>query len=320
MVRPFGIKLVSLSNGDLRGALKDMRKTDEIEFLVGVDGGGSGTRALLARRDGTLLGRGEAGPSALGQGVDAAWIQIRLAVQAAFADAGQAPPDWRQCALGAGLSGASIQAWRDDFLARNIGFAHLVLESDCFTTLLGAHGGHPGAIVASGTGSVGEVLRPDGTRRIVGGWGFPLGDEGSGAWLGQRAVQLAQAASDGRAPVGELARLVWASCGADRASLQAWCRQAGQFAFARLAPDVFACADGDPAAARLLDEAVAALNALALALDPAGDLPLAVCGSVGRRLAGRLAPELRRRYVEAAGDAASGALTLIGRAMAIPGR
>lgn len=295
-----------------------MPKADEIEFLIGVDGGGSGTRALLAGRDGSPLGSGQAGPSALGQGIDAAWTQLRLAIQAAFADAGVALPEWRRCALGAGLSGATIRAWREEFLARNIGFACLVLESDCFTTLLGAHGGQPGAIVASGTGSVGEALRADGCRRIVGGWGFPFGDEGSGAWLGQRAVQLAQAAIDGRAPAGELVRQVWATCGADRPTLQTWCRQAGQFAFAQLAPGIFACADRDPAAARLLDEAVAALTTLALALDPPGDLPLALCGSVGQRLSGRFPPELRRRYVEAAGDSTSGALTLIQRFVESP--
>lgn len=296
----------------------NMRMADEIEFLIGIDGGGSGTRSLLSDRNGSLLGRGQAGPSALGQGVDAAWVQLRLAVQAAFADAGLALPAWRQCALGAGLSGAGIQSWRQAFLSGNIGFAHLVLESDSFATLLGAHGGCPGAIVAAGTGSVGEALYADGSRRIVGGWGFPYGDEGSGAWLGLQAVRQAQFAIDGRAPVGDLVRQVWRICGAERPALQTWSRQAGQFAFAQLAPIVFACADGDAAAAAILDQAVAALNTLALALDPPGELPLTVSGSVGLRLAGRLAPELRSRCVAAAGDAASGALTLIRRAMESP--
>jgi len=290
-----------------------MREADEVEFLIGADGGGSGTRALLASRDGVVVGRGKAGPSALGQGIDAAWVQLRLAIQAAFADAGMALPALQQCALGAGLSGAGTQAWRNEFLSRNIGFAELVLETDCFAMLLGAHGGRPGAIVAAGTGSVGEALRADGTRRMVGGWGFPLGDEGSGAWLGQRAVQLAQSAIDGRAPAGDLVRQVWAICGADRPSLQAWSRNSGQFAFAQLAPGVFACAETDAQAARLLDDAAAALNSLARALDPGGELPLTVCGSIGQRLVGRLAPEIRDRCVAASGDATHGALTLIQR-------
>lgn len=289
---------------------------DQIDFLIGVDGGGSGTRALVADRDGVVLGRGQAGPSALGQGVTQAWRQLRLASEAAFADAGMSTPDWQRCALGAGLSGASIQAWREEFLAHDLGVQYLVLETDCFTTLLGAHAGLPGAIVAAGTGSVGEVLRADGSRRIVGGWGFPMGDEGSGAWLGWRAVQLAQAAIDRRVPAGDLVRRVWAHCGADRAKLQAWCRQAGQFAFAQLAPLVFDGASTDRTATRLLDEAAAALASLAVALDPEGELPLAFCGSVGQLLTTRLPPELLARCVAAAGEPARGALTLVQRHLA----
>jgi glucosamine kinase len=293
-----------------------MPKTDQIEFLLGVDGGGSGTRALLVRRDGPLLGRGQAGPSALGQGIAPAWVQVQLAIQAAFADAGLAVPAWQRCALGAGLSGASIAPWRSEFLARSMGYARLAVDTDSFIMVLGAHGGGPGAIVAAGTGSVGEVLRVDGSRHLAGGWGFPIGDEGSGAWLGLRAVQLAQCAIDGRAPAGDLVRQVWAICGADRSALQAWCRQAGQFAYAQLAPAVLAAADSDPVAAQLLDQAAAALDALALALDPPGELPLTLCGSIGLRLAGRLSPEVRRRCVPAAGDPADGALTLIRQALA----
>src|SRR5438132_14213576 len=169
-----------------------------IEFLVGVDGGGTATRALVARRDGPVLGHGQAGPSALGQGIASAWTQIEIAIGNAFTAAGLPVPVWERCALGAGLSGVSNRPWRDEFVARNTGFATLIAETDSFAMLVGAHGGKPGAIVAAGTGSIGEVLRPDGTRFCVGGWGFPVGDEGSGDWLGLRAVRLAQCAMDGR--------------------------------------------------------------------------------------------------------------------------
>jgi glucosamine kinase len=284
-----------------------------VEFLIGVDGGGTATRALLARRDGTVIGQGQAGPSALGQGIAAAWIQVQLAISNAFATAGLPVPPWERCALGAGLSGVSNRPWRDEFVARNVGFARLEAETDSFTMLLGAHGGAPGAIVAAGTGSIGEVLRPDGSRFSVGGWGFPVSDEGSGAWLGLRAVRLAQCAMDGRINAGTLVRHVWATCGGDRDALQAWCDHAGQFAYAQMAPAVFNAEASDPAAAHLLSRAVGSLEAIALALDPQGGLPLTVCGSIGRRLAGRMSPAVRSRLVEAADGPAAGALTLIRR-------
>ncbi len=281
------------------------------EYLLGVDGGGTGTRVLLAARHGAVLAQASAGPSALGQGVAAAWQQIVVAAQAAFASAGLAVPHWSLCAVGAGLSGANNQPWADEFLATNPGFNRLVLESDAFTALLAAHGGKPGAMVAAGTGSIAEALYADGSRRQVGGWGFPTGDEGSGAWMGLRAMAYAQQAMDGRATAGPLAQRIHVQCGRDREALQRWSASAGQFEFAQLAPLVFECAQHDAVAHALLAQAAAAIADMARALDPQGALPLAIYGSVGRQLIPHLAPGLRNRCVESPQDAVHGALRLV---------
>jgi glucosamine kinase len=283
-----------------------------IAFLLGVDGGGTGTRALVVRRaDGAVLGRGEAGPSALGQGIAPAWRAVQHAIGKAFESAGMAQPPWSQCALGAGMSGVHNPQWRDAFLTTHPGFAKMALDTDGYTMLLGAHGGQPGVMIAVGTGSVGEALRRDGAHVGVSGWGFPSGDESSGAWLGLRAMRIAQCAMDGRLPAGNLAQAVWRHCGQQRDALQAWCGQAGQFAYAQLAPLVFDSAASDPAAEQLLQQAAADLAQMAQALDPQGDLPLAVCGSVGKMLLGRLPTALQGRCVEAQQDATGGAILLI---------
>lgn len=281
------------------------------EFLFGVDGGGTSTRAVVARADGHVLGRGAAGPSALGQGVAQAWRNIELACRRALETAGLHHVAWEQCALGAGLSGAGNAQWRQAFLAADIGFAHLALDSDSLALLLGAHAGKPGAILIAGTGSVAEALLPGGTRRLVGGWGFPVGDEGSGAWLGLEAMRHVQAALDGRERAGALARHVWDVCGGDRAALHAWCDRAGQFGYAQLAPAVFDAEERDPAAAQLLHRAAEALGALARAVDPSGSLPLCVGGSVAKRLALRLPTAVRARVVAPARPADEGALLLV---------
>lgn len=284
--------------------------------LIGIDGGGTGTRARLISAQGALLGYGEAGPSALARGVEAAWAQVQLAVSRAGAAAGLAELQGEDCALGLGLAGANVRALAESFVQAAPAYAGLVLDSDAYTALLGAHGGRPGAIVAAGTGSVGEALHADGRRIEVGGWGFPVGDEGSGAWLGLRAMRHAQQAADGRVAAGALARAVWQVAGSDTQTLLAWCVGAGQTRYAELAPLVFDTAPEDAMAERLLGHATRALEAMARALDPAGTLPLALMGSVGRRLAPRLAPELRERCVEPQGDAAEGALHLIRRHLA----
>ncbi|KAK0359944.1 hypothetical protein LTR94_029266, partial [Friedmanniomyces endolithicus] len=73
------------------------------------------------------------------------------------------------CAIGLGLAGVHNKEWAAAFRAANPGYAALTLDTDAFSTLMGAHGGRPGAIVAIGTGSVGEALRADGARVEVGG-------------------------------------------------------------------------------------------------------------------------------------------------------
>ena len=285
-----------------------------VEFLIGVDGGGSGTRALLAHAQGrAVLGHGEAGPSALGQGIAQAWRHVELAIRRAFRNADIETPPWQRCAVVAALSGVSNPPWRDAFLAADPGFARLEAETDSFAMLLGALGGRPGSIVAAGTGSIGEVLRPDGTRCTVGGWGFPVGDEGSGAWLGLHAGRQAQCALDGRVKPGPLVRYVFSHCGRHRDALQAWCDHAGQFEFAQLAPAVFEYETVDAFAAQLLDRAAASIESIAWALDPKGLLPVALAGSIGQRLAPRLTPELRERLVPAADGPAAGALMLARR-------
>jgi glucosamine kinase len=286
-----------------------------VDYLIGVDGGGSGTRVLVQRQTGALVGSGAAGPSALGQGVAKAWRNIEIAVRAAFDQAGLAQPAWGRCALAAGLSGVSHRPLREQFLAADPGLARLEAETDSFTMLLGAHGGKPGAVLIAGTGSIAEALHADGSRATVGGWGFPVGDEGSGAWLGLQAVRQGQAALDGRANAGPLARRVWMHCGDERETLQAWCADAGQCEYAQLARAVFDTEAQDPVAAALLQGAVAALEDLALAIDPRGRLPLAASGSIAERLAPRLRPAVRGRLVPARDKAVAGALTLIRQAL-----
>jgi glucosamine kinase len=200
---------------------------------------------------------------------------------------------------------AQLQA----FVAADPGVARFALITDGLAGLLGAHGGRPGALLISGTGSVAEALLEDGTRRMTGGWGWQIGDEGSGAWLGQQAMKIAQAAFDDRAPRGSLADSVYAVAGPTREALLAFCAQAGQGGYAGLARLVFDNEASDPAAAALLNAAARALDALALAVHPT--LPLALAGSVALRLSARLSPTLQARRVEPQGDAAAGALWLI---------
>ncbi len=220
-----------------------------IDYLIGVDGGGTNTRVRLARRDGTELATGSSGASGLRHGIDKAWRAVLAATGQAFATIGIDTIPMAACAIGLGLAGVHNKEWAAAFHAANPGFGALVLDTDGFTTLMGAHGGRPGAIVAIGTGSVGEALRADGTRVEVGGWGFPAGDEASGAWMGLRAIGHVQQVLDGRTEGGAFADAVIAACGGARDPIQVWLGHATQTDYAGLARFVVAHGASDPVAA-----------------------------------------------------------------------
>jgi glucosamine kinase len=284
-----------------------------IDYLIGVDGGGTGTRARLARfsPDGAIeLAQGGSGPSGLGLGVARAWAAVQDAVGHAFAAAGIEQPPFERMAIGLGLAGVHNGQWAQAFVDADPGYAALRLETDAFSTLLGAHGGKPGAIVAIGTGSVGEVLLADGTRREVGGWGFPAGDEASGGWIGLAAINHIEQVLDGRRPGSAFADAVVKACGGNRAAIQVWLGQATQTTYASLAPLVLHHAD-DPAARAILTKAGAEAAAIARALDPDGTLPLALCGGLGAALRDWLPPALAARARAPEGDSARGALKMI---------
>jgi len=281
-----------------------------IDYLLGVDGGGTGTRVRLALADGTGLSQGAGGPSGLSLGIHRAWDAVQQAAGAAFAAAGIEQPPLERVAIGLGLAGVHNKQWAAEFVAANPGYAAIRLETDAFTTLMGAHGGAPGAIVAIGTGSVGEVLFADGSRREVGGWGFPAGDEASGGWIGLRAIGHIEQVLDGRREPGAFADSIIEACGGNRDAIQVWLGKATQTAYASLAPLVLRHADTPVARAILLD-AGAEVARIAQALDPEGRLPLALCGGLGAALRDFLPSGLLARTTPPQGDSAAGALRMI---------
>lgn len=293
----------------------------QIQYLVGVDGGGTGTRVRLARVDAQggihEFASANGGPSGLGLGIARAWAAVQDTVDAAFDRAGVDRPPLARIAIGLGLAGVHNKGWAREFVAADPGYGRLRLETDAFTTLLGAHGGAPGAIVALGTGSAGEVLLPDGTRREVSGWGFPAGDEASGGWIGLRTIGHVEQVLDGRRPGGAFADAVIAACGGDRDAVQAWVGRADQTAFASLAPLALRHAD-DPAARAILLAAGEDAAAMAHALDPDAALPLALCGGLGAALRDWLPAPLAARARVPEGDSAAGALRMMMQAMAQP--
>ncbi|WP_028448672.1 BadF/BadG/BcrA/BcrD ATPase family protein [Chitinibacter tainanensis] len=287
----------------------------QIEYLIGVDGGGTGTRITIAKLDGVELVRAEAGASALGQGIDKAWANITAAIKDGFHKLGLGEVDFARCAVGFGLSGVTVKAWADEFIAKNPGFGRIIVETDGYSTLLGAHNGDYGAIIAIGTGSIGEAWLPSGERLEVGGWGFPTSDEGSGAYLGLKAINHVQRIMDGRRPLTDFGRKLLSITGDTREQVFAWMGKMKQGECASLSPVVVEFGQSDEVAKSfLLDAGQEIVNIASALRASAPELPIAICGG---GLSEALRPYIPADFLATTSrpqkDSCAGALILIAR-------
>lgn len=184
------------------------------DLILGVDGGGSKTRALLADRAGRVLGAGSA-PSSNYQAVGfaAATAAILAAAQQAAQQAGYAGMP-RVAAACLGLAGVDrpADAARFDAWVREQGLAaRWAIVNDAELVLAGGTPAGWGVALICGTGSIAYGRAPDGRVARAGGWGYLLGDEGSGYDLALRALRLATQTADGRADAQALLQAILAT-------------------------------------------------------------------------------------------------------------
>ncbi len=302
--------------------------------VVGVDGGGSKTRAVVAALDGRVLGVAEAPGSAIRAGavVHSADV-IAACVAAALGEAGRVGV--MPLALAAGVAGAGREAERialSNALTQRGLAGTVAVTTDAAIALDDAFGEGPGILLIAGTGSIAYGRAPDGRFERCGGWGPVIGDEGGGAWIGRRALNIAAAAADGREPETALLPALLTVIGGDQPSaLIPWAGTATPAEFATLAPAVLrVAADGDLRANSLLalgvEELVLHVRTLArtLFVDERAAVPVAFAGGLlvrdgqlRRRLEHRLKTavpggQIRQADVDPARGAVCAALRLVG--------
>lgn len=292
---------------------KSLQENTSIQYLIAIDGGGTKTKAIITDLDFNILGEAIGPSSALGQGILRAWNSIITTVSLAFTNAQLRAPALSKCAIAIGISGANNPVWKNEFYLRNPGFKEVIVKTDGYTTHLGALEGRAGVVVAIGTGSVGLLLDESGNTRDVSGWGYPSGDEASGAWLGIKAASLTQKSIDHRRKNSALSQAVLKYCGGSADEFLKWLGEANQNSFAQLAPLVFEVAHTDNDAKNLLFEAGHEILLMAKALDPNLSLPFSICGSLGTALIPFLPKELLDKNTIPKSDSTMGALYLFTR-------
>ncbi len=286
---------------------------DKQRLFLGVDGGGTGCRARIEDANGRVLGQGLSGPAAARLGVEAAWSSVSRAFAAAADEAGVTESEFSRMYAGIGLAGIGRKGALEAFRAVKHPFAAIDFVSDGVAACLGAHGGRDGAIVISGTGSVGLGF-VEGRDLRVGGYGFPISDEGSGADLGLKAVQLALRAHDGRLEATALLHEVMQRFDSDAAEAVAWMDRSTATDYAAFAPLVLRHADqGDPCGRRIVQGAAEQIDTIVRVLFEKGAPRVTLLGGLSTSIEPWLAPDVRRRLKPSDGDAVSGAIILAKR-------
>jgi N-acetylglucosamine kinase-like BadF-type ATPase len=180
------------------------------KLVVGVDGGGTRTRAVILDGD-RVLGEGASGPSnPLRVGIANGAAAIREAIDKACSAALIDRDDLVAAGIGlAGVRRKDIRTRMRDVLIETLAIKNIELMTDGDIALYGATDGAPGIVVISGTGSICVGSNRQGKHVFAGGWGPVAGDEGSGSWIARRALQAVAQAADER---GQKTQLTKAAC------------------------------------------------------------------------------------------------------------
>lgn len=165
-------------------------------MIIGIDAGGTSTRAILYS-NGHIIDSITAGTGNLKHlGMDHA-IQHFVSIVSAILEKNSSKPSLIVIGV-AGAGNKNDRIYLQEELSKRLQIPCQV-ETDAFIALYGAFDGKSGMILIAGTGSIAYGITEDQTEPVkVGGWGWQLGDEGSGVWLGREAIRCVLLAFDGR--------------------------------------------------------------------------------------------------------------------------
>jgi glucosamine kinase len=167
---------------------------------IGVDGGGTNLRVIVVDDNMQPLAtyHGErVNPNTVGR--DVAKERIQHGILSAIQSAGLNPS--QILGIGLGIAGASArhsEEWLLEIIQPILPESLIAPSSDEEIGLVGARKALDGVFLIAGTGSAVYGIRPDGMMHRAGGWGYLLGDEGAGYWIGNQALRAVTQRGDKR--------------------------------------------------------------------------------------------------------------------------
>ncbi len=289
-----------------------------MNFVLGIDGGGTSCRAALASADGVVLARALSGAANIRTDLTGARANIVDAARQAFLAAGQDPGLIAQTPAVLGLAGANVGTYSQQ-LSAILPFAASRVETDAEIALEGAVGSGDGAMAILGTGTA-YMVRKAGRSRAIGGWGFQVGDQGSGARIGRDLLEETLLAHDGIREQSPLTREMMAVFRDDPQDVVEFTTNARPGDFGGFAPKVFDhAARGDAVAVRIVGKAVADVEAALGVLDLAEGDTLCLLGGLAPLYEPRLSARYRALLKAPLDDALGGAVRMAVRIFADTG-
>lgn len=281
-------------------------------FVIGIDGGGTSCKAALASADGRILARARSGAANIHSDFDGARANIVEAARLAFVEAGENPELLPKTPAVLGLAGANV-GLNGERLRASLPFAGCDVETDALIALEGAVGEGDGGIAILGTGTA-YLARSAGKLREIGGWGFVVGDQASGARLGRDLLEETLLAHDGIRPGSPLTQAALDRFDGDPRKLVAFTVSAKPGDFGGFAPLVLEHdGAGDAVARTIMQRAIIAIECSIDALGLAFDLPVCLLGGLAGAYAPRLSQPYRARLRTPLQDALGGAVALAAR-------
>ena len=278
-------------------------------WILAIDGGGSKTLARLMNTNTGQHWQLQGGPASLTNDFTLAIVNIRHLISELCLQSG-AETKTITCVMGLAGAGNPQQQSQACAELRPL-FAKLLITTDARTSLYGANIGQPVVVVALGTGSVAMRLQANGKEQQVGGWGFNIGDEGGGAWLGKLAVrELLWQVDSSEGISSPLLRAIAAKVGKDADTLLPWLKAASPTDFAALAPLVFQYKQQCVVADRLLQQQASAVTQLIERSREQSNLPVVLLGGLATLCSGLLSEAQQALLQPARGSALDGAFIL----------
>ena len=269
------------------------------KYILGIDGGGSKTRAIIVDSNNTIIGTGLSGPANPLHGFEQATHSITESAELALKDANLDGIQLNKLVAGIGLAGVNLPVLFEQVSHWQHPFRQMFLATDLFIACLGAHGGHDGAVMITGTGSCGFSYVGNEACNI-GGHGFPHGDKGSGAWFGLQAISHVLMSTDGLAADSLLNQKLFAllKVNSDVALVEAVaCKPAAYYA--KIANIVFdAAEEGDQVANNIVCEGADYISQMATLLLKKNTARLSLIGGLTPRIKPWLAKEIKAKLVE----------------------